>query len=277
MYVHGGGFVSGSPDSVSPYLLQLCIELHTRGLVADILAVKYDLAPEHPYPQALRQVVAAYEYALTQSNPIVLLGDSAGGNLCLALLLHLDKPHPMISPSYARPPGDRGIVATCLTSPWVDLRNESESYRKDTGMDCLDKSALDSWRDAYLGSHPLDDYVCPVDCKVGWKDILPSNTLLMSGDLDLFSADIRRLARNIELVSPGDQRHITPFDLLANNSAGRIPSSRCRHCPSQGSCLECCRLWREKTSTGVTGGPERGAGRRALPGGLDCQALPSVK
>lgn len=214
LYVHGGGFVSGSPDSVSPYLLQLCIELCARGLVADILAVQYDLAPEHPYPQALRQVVAAYEYALTLSKPIVLIGDSAGGNLCLALLLHLAKPHPMISPSNTGPQGNSGIVATCLVSPWVDLRNDSESYRENAGMDCLDKSALDSWRDAYLGSQPLDEYLCPIDCEVGWKGMLPPKTLLMSGGLDLFVADIRRLAKNIELVSLSDQVNIDHLNLL---------------------------------------------------------------
>ncbi|KLP10715.1 uncharacterized protein LW94_4868 [Fusarium fujikuroi] len=195
-YVYGGGFVSGSPGSVMPYLLQLSVELQARGLKADMFVAEYDLAPEYPYPGALRQVVSAYRYIASRNLPIILAGDSAGGNLCLGLLRHLIKPHPSIPP-IVQAQGETGsIAATCLNSPWVNLQNNGESYRQNANQDCLDKGALDLWRKAYLDGKPLDEYVNPIDCLNGWKEILPKNTLFIAGDLELFVADIQKLAQN---------------------------------------------------------------------------------
>ncbi|KAM5353388.1 hypothetical protein ACJ41O_000038 [Fusarium nematophilum] len=196
-YIHGGGFVSGSPESVTPYLIQLSVELQARGVLADVFVVGYDLAPESPYPHALGQIASAYKHVCTQGKPVILAGDSAGGNLGLALLRHLVKPHPLIAPSEDASGGTGEIVGACLVSPWVNLLNESESYTRNANKDCLDKRALDSWGRAYLNGQPLDEYAHPVDCVEGWKEILPPSTLLVSGDLDLFVADIQKLAEQI--------------------------------------------------------------------------------
>ncbi|KAH7169882.1 Alpha/Beta hydrolase protein, partial [Dactylonectria macrodidyma] len=201
MYVHGGGFVSGSPSSVSSYLLQLHLELRTRGILFDVVAVEYDLAPEFPYPHALQQIVSAYEHIQSQSKPVVLMGDSAGGNLCLALLRHLAYPHPNIAPSDASQNGSEGITAVCLASPWADLRTKHASY-PEASFDCLDKYALNSWRDAYLGSRPLDEYASALGCLTShrWKNILPPNMLLMSGELDYFLPEISSLVHEVRKV-----------------------------------------------------------------------------
>ncbi|EXL75852.1 hypothetical protein FOPG_09191 [Fusarium oxysporum f. sp. conglutinans race 2 54008] len=200
-YVYGGGFVSGSPGSVMPYLLQLSVELQARGFKADMFVAEYDLAPEYPYPGALRQVVSEYRYIASRNRPIILAGDSAGGNLCLGLLRHLVKPHPSIPP-LTETQGETGsVVATCLNSPWVNLQNNGESYRQNANQDCLDKGALDRWRKAYLDGKPLDEYANPIDCLDGWKEVLPQNTLLVAGDLELFVADIKKLAQNVLKLS----------------------------------------------------------------------------
>ncbi|KAL6408446.1 Esterase [Ilyonectria robusta] len=199
MYIHGGGFVSGSPISVSSYLLQLHLELRDRGLHADVIAVEYDLAPECPYPHALQQIASAYEHIQAQCKPIVLMGDSAGGNLCLALLRHLAHPHPQISSPRLSPNSSQGIVALCLASPWVDLRKNS-IFCHGISSDCLDRSALDSWRDAYLGGQPVSEYASPLGfpTSTGWKEILPPKALFMSGELDLFLAQIKSLGEEIK-------------------------------------------------------------------------------
>lgn len=202
MYIHGGGFTSGSPDGVSAYLLQLSDELLARGSMVDIFAVGYDLAPEYPYPHALNQVISAYENLRSQNKPIILAGDSAGGNLCFALLRHLSKadPKPNLQCVGEKDPRSTGIAAACLASPWVNLRNESESFKRNAGKDCLDKSALDRWRNAYLAGQQDDEYTSPAKGIKGWKEILPSKVMLMTGELDLFVADILALAQNIEQV-----------------------------------------------------------------------------
>ncbi|KXJ85362.1 alpha/beta hydrolase fold-domain-containing protein [Microdochium bolleyi] len=216
MYIHGGGFVSGSPCSAASYLLQLAVELRARGVLVDILAVGYDLAPEHPFPHALRQISSAYTYILARGKPIVLAGDSAGGNLCLALLRHLSEPHPAIPPVDCGiqagvlvatcadgivAPGTPGVIAACLMSPWVNLRNDGESYHRNASKDCLHRGALNTWSKAYLDSQPMDKYTCPITCTTGWAAALPASTLLMSGELDLFVADILAFASNVEKVS----------------------------------------------------------------------------
>ncbi|KAF4455902.1 Esterase [Fusarium albosuccineum] len=153
-YVHGGGF---------------------RGVLADIFAVGYDLAPENPYPGALGQVVSAFGHIQAQGKPILLSGDSAGE---------------------AEENGGE-IIGACLFSPWLNLRNDSESYCRNANDDCLDKAALDRWREAYLNGEPLDEYSNPVECLNGWKDILPQRTMLVSGDLDSFVTDVKNLASSI--------------------------------------------------------------------------------
>ncbi|KAF4341628.1 esterase [Fusarium beomiforme] len=210
-YIHGGGFVSGSSASVTPYLLQLSVDLQARGLQADMFTAEYDLAPESPYPVALRQVVSAYRHIASQNKPIILAGDSAGGNLCLGLLRHLAKPHPSISPVQQNLQESGRIIAACLTSPWVNLKNNGDSYRLNANRDCLDKRALDRWGGAYLDGEPLDEYVNPIDCIDGWEEILPQHTLLISGDLDLFVADVQNLSENIVKLS-------LPFNCIPTKS-----------------------------------------------------------
>ena len=92
-YLHGGGYIACSPRThrriTSGYAL--------RGL--SVFAPAYRLAPEHPFPAALDDAVAAYRGLLDGGVPpgrVVLGGDSAGGGLALALLLRLrDENHPL--------------------------------------------------------------------------------------------------------------------------------------------------------------------------------------
>ncbi|KAF5648971.1 esterase [Fusarium sp. NRRL 52700] len=166
-----------------------------------MFVAEYDLAPEYPYPGVLRQVVSAYRYVASQNIAIILAGDSAGGNLCLGLLRPLVKTHPSIPPLIQTEGGSRRVVATCLNSPWVNLRNNGESYRQNANKDCLDKGALDRRRKAYLDGKPLAEYVNPIDCMDCWKEILPKKTLLVAGELELFVADIQKLAQNVRKLS----------------------------------------------------------------------------
>lgn len=201
LYVHGGGFVSGSPETASPYLLQLAVELQERGTLVDCFAVRYGLAPEEPYPNGLRQVVAAYEHVRSLNKPIILMGDSAGGNLCLALLRHIQTPHPKI-PALSPPKAGNGLImASCLTSPWVNLRNDGASFGQNRGKDSLDKAALDRWREDYLAQKPVDLFSNPIDAVKGWRKLLPPRTFLIAGELDLFVADMLQLAKQITDVS----------------------------------------------------------------------------
>lgn len=88
-HCHGGGFVAQSSKSHELYLRNWAVSLDTP-----ILSVDYSLAPEAPYPRAIEEVFYAYcwmlknaEYLGTTAKRVVLAGDSAGANLCIAVTM----------------------------------------------------------------------------------------------------------------------------------------------------------------------------------------------
>ncbi len=83
VYAHGGGWVVGSIETHDPFC-----RLLSQAAGAIILSVEYRLAPEHPYPAGLKDVLAAFQWAVANAGSIgadprriMLGGDSAGGNL----------------------------------------------------------------------------------------------------------------------------------------------------------------------------------------------------
>jgi acetyl esterase len=81
VYYHGGGFVAGGLDSHDDICAEIC---HRTGY--EVLAVDYRLAPEHPHPAPFEDALAAYRWVADGYDiPIVLAGDSAGGNLAAAV------------------------------------------------------------------------------------------------------------------------------------------------------------------------------------------------
>lgn len=81
LYVHGGGFILGGLDSHD----DVCAELCARTSY-EVVSVDYRLAPEHLHPAAFDDTMSAFEWAAAnRDHPIVLCGDSAGGNLCAAV------------------------------------------------------------------------------------------------------------------------------------------------------------------------------------------------
>jgi acetyl esterase/lipase len=107
LYLHGGGYTVGSARTHGALVAHLAAASGTPVHLLD-----YRMAPEHPYPAALDDAVAAYRELLSSGVPgsrIAVAGDSAGGGLALALALRLraeDLPAP---------------AALALVSPWADL------------------------------------------------------------------------------------------------------------------------------------------------------------
>ena len=138
LYLHGGGYVIGSPRSHR----HLAAALASAG-GANALLLDYRLAPEHPFPAAVDDAVAAYRWLLDQGTAprhIVIAGDSAGGGLTVATLLALR------DASVPLPAG-----GVCI-SPWVDLTCSAESYRTKMDVDPIVKSApIEEMARAYLG------------------------------------------------------------------------------------------------------------------------------
>jgi len=80
LYFHGGGFILGDLDSHDDICAEIC-----AGTGFDVVSVDYRLAPEHLHPAAFDDAMAAFAWAAASGLPIVLCGESAGGNLAAAV------------------------------------------------------------------------------------------------------------------------------------------------------------------------------------------------
>lgn len=141
LYLHGGGYVIGSPRSHRHLAAAIA-----GAAAASALLLDYRLAPEHPFPAAVEDATAAYRWLLDQAiapEHIVIAGDSAGGGLTVATLLALHE---------ARVPLPAGGV--CI-SPWVDLTCSGASYRTMAAADPIVRRAgVEEMARAYLGATP---------------------------------------------------------------------------------------------------------------------------
>ena len=121
LYFHGGSWVVGSPDTARHLTAALVRRTGARGISVD-----YRLAPEHPFPAAIEDGVAAYRDLLGQGVPpeqIVLAGDSAGGGLTIVTLLA------------ARDAGLPQPAAAVTFSPGLDTTRSGQSMRTKEGID----------------------------------------------------------------------------------------------------------------------------------------------
>lgn len=129
LYTHGGGYVSGSCSDHRAIVANRVV----KGSGIATLLFEYRLAPEHPYPAAVEDSLAVYRWLLAQGTSpanIMIVGESAGGGLCLALLLALR---------------DQGLplpAAAVAISPWTDLKCTGESYRT---RNKVSLAPLNSW------------------------------------------------------------------------------------------------------------------------------------
>lgn len=81
LYFHGGGFILGGLDSHDDICAEIC-----AGSGFDVVSVDYRLSPEHVHPAAFDDAMAAFAWAAAASDlPLILCGESAGGNLAAAV------------------------------------------------------------------------------------------------------------------------------------------------------------------------------------------------
>ncbi|MCI9297210.1 MAG: alpha/beta hydrolase [Lachnospiraceae bacterium] len=138
LYCHGGGYSTGS----SLYGRTLTTRLASCTSM-DVLSFDYRLAPEHPYPAAIEDAMKTWNHLMMYgygARDVILAGDSAGGNLALALTHRLKEEGRLLP---------RGIV---LLSPWTDLTSSGKSHQAKEGIDpVLNAAYLQEAIGNYLG------------------------------------------------------------------------------------------------------------------------------
>jgi len=179
IYFHGGGYVSGSPpDRYLPLAAAIALAAN-----ATVYAVDYRLAPEFPFPAAYDDCVSAYTWLVSDGGvdpgSLSVLGDSAGGNLALAVAvaardrrLPLPARVAMISP----------FADLTFSGPSIEQRRDSDPY--------VTRALLESMAADYLGdSDPADPR-----CSAVFSDLKGLPPLLIQvGDKEILYDDAARI------------------------------------------------------------------------------------
>lgn len=178
LYLHGGGYVIGSAVTHRELASRV-----SRASGARVLVVDYRLAPEHPFPAAVDDAVAAYRWMLGQGiapSAAAIAGDSAGGGLAVATLLAL------------RDAGDSLPATAVCISPWVDLEMAGDSMTSRAELDpMVQKPTLTEMAAAYLGgADAKSPLASPLHAELGGLPPL----LVMVGTSETLMDDAVRLA-----------------------------------------------------------------------------------
>ena len=181
LYCHGGGYSAGGCVYARTLTskLAMCTSM-------DVLAFDYRLAPEYPYPAALEDAVKVWDHLMLLgygARDVIVAGDSAGGNLALALV-HTLKETGRLLP--------KGLV---LLSPWTDLTLSGKSYETKADVDpVLNQEYLDKARFAYAGDHDMcDPKISPL---FGEFSGFPP-TYIQIGENEMLYSDSARLQRRM--------------------------------------------------------------------------------
>ena len=178
LYLHGGGYIIGSPRTHRPLMAEL-----SQASKGRVLGLDYRLAPEHPFPAPVEDSVAAYRWLLNEGyDParIAVAGDSAGGGLAVAMMVqarYLGLPVPG--------------AAVCI-SPWVDMEGLGESMESRAAADpMVGKENLMVSAKTYLGgSDPRAPLAAPLYADL--RGLPPM--LIQVGDAEVLLDDSTRLA-----------------------------------------------------------------------------------
>ena len=148
LYIHGGGFISGSCLTHRMHVAKFAKGCGLKSLVFD-----YRLAPKHPFPAALEDCITAYNWLLSngyQAQDIIVGGESAGATLSLSLLLALkDKDVELPKAAFS-------------ISPVTDLRCTAESFNYNAKKDIAPMGSWNVWTQYYIDNNdPTNPLLSP--------------------------------------------------------------------------------------------------------------------
>lgn len=194
LYLHGGGYISGAPAHYRHFTWRIADAARAVVWVLD-----YRLAPEHPFPAALEDAVEAHRHLADrtpQTGALLMMGDSAGGGLALALLLKL------------RDDGARSPTAAVALSPWTDLTLTGRSLTDNAAADpMMNVDDLPEFAQYYLaGADPRTPYASPL---YGDPAGLPP-VLIQVGSDEILRDDAVRMAKRLQAANPCSRLEIWP-------------------------------------------------------------------
>lgn len=190
--IHGGGFIWGGGD-----LCRIMASGTAVRMAARVWAVDYRMPPDHPFPAALDDCLAAYRALLDERPPdrIIVGGASAGGNLATALILR------------ARDEGLPLPAAAVLMTPGADLTEAGDSHQVNLGLDPLIPGSARPSFLLYAAGHDLSHpFLSPLNGDFT-KGFPP--TILTTGTRDMLLSDTVLLHRALRRAGVPAELHVT--------------------------------------------------------------------
>ena len=195
LYFHGGGFYMCSPRTHRELTWRLARATRRR-----VCAIEYRKAPDHVFPAWVDDGFSAFSWLLEQGHraeEILLAGDSAGGNIAMAVTHRLRRKGMPL-------PG--GLV---LISPWVDLACEGASYTKNARRDPMfDARAVRSLGAYLTQGKPIADTRDPERSPIHADLTGFPRMLILAGSTEVFLDDARVVARRANAAGVKVQMHI---------------------------------------------------------------------
>ncbi len=177
LFYHGGGFTLGGLDSHDDVCAEIC-----AGAGLKVISVDYRLAPEHLHPAAFLDAMAVYRWLRDQGVPIVLCGDSAGGNLAAAVA-HAVR-------------GDPQLLGQVLIYPSLGGETGEGSYAEHANAPLLSTADLAWYQSIRTGGSPAadDPTLSPLD-DTDFSRLPP--TVIVTAQCDPLSDDGKAYAARI--------------------------------------------------------------------------------
>ena len=197
--------MTGHPSDSLLVLLRLA-ELLSKDHRISIFSLDYSRAPEAKIPRQAIEAAAAYRYFQSDlgvdSEKIAVIGESAGGHIAVSLAVYLHEER-LLEPkehrrtSLNQPPG-QGLI---LLSPWVNLRNNGESFTRNAEQDFVSKMGLDEnakcaydWEATPSRFGAYQDFTNP---NFSWNQILTGSVLVSLSSDEVMYDDILSFVRNV--------------------------------------------------------------------------------
>jgi acetyl esterase/lipase len=203
-YLHGGDFVLGLNSLYYSMIGRLA-----KISKAKIVAPDYPLPPEHNVNEIHEWVKSSYIETIAKHNPnnIIIMGDSAGGNLAIALA-------DWIMTSELRKPSN-----LILLSPWVDLELKNPKLEANPSEQLLDKKDIQKAAIRFANGLDLKE---PLISPLYHNNLKLPKTTMFSGDLDLLHDDIVRFSKKNPKITLKITNHMPHVHMIMPTKEAKI-------------------------------------------------------